>query len=141
MPTKNATELRLDRPNAAGELEEIALVLKRARVNIESFAATTKGQVGTIRLIFADRDTPRAHRALRDADYRWNTSQVRKILLATVSDQPGSLARLAHKLSSAKVNVDSAYMVSESGRKNRRTTLALSFKNGTTLVRARRALK
>ena len=133
---KLSTEIALTLPNRPGELAALGRALSKADVNIAAISSFASGRSGTIRLLFADRDATAARRALKAAGYRVNKSGVRKVVTVSGADKPGTLARLAGRLSKAGLNIDSAYVA---GQTRRRTILA--FGVGKNAAKAKRALR
>ena len=119
-----ATELTVKLPNRAGQLGELAAALGDAGVNMRSIAATTGGGRGTVHVVVDDKDAANARRALRAKKLRITSD--RKVVALRLADRPGTLARAASRLGKAKVNIESAYVLSQSKKS---TTLALGVKD------------
>ncbi len=119
-----ATELTVKLPNRAGQLGELAAALGDAGVNMRSIAATTGGGQGTVHVVVDDKDAAKARRALRAKKLRITAD--RKVVEVRLADRPGTLARAASRLGKAKVNIESAYVLSQSKKS---TTLALGVKD------------
>jgi hypothetical protein len=93
-----------------GELERITDALSRAGVNIKSVAALVIDNKALMRLIVDD--VERARAALRDGNIPFEENEVISVLL---ENQAGELAALAHKMASAGVNLQAAYVVGVEG--------------------------
>ena len=119
-----ATELTVKLPNRPGQLGELAAALGDAGVNMRSIAATTGGGQGTVHVVVEDKDAAKARRAFRAKKLRITAD--RKVVEVRLTDKPGTLARAASRLAKARVNIESAYMLSQ-GKKS--TTLALGVKD------------
>ncbi|MEA2633706.1 MAG: hypothetical protein QOH92_473 [Chloroflexota bacterium] len=90
--------------NRPGMLGEVGSALGARKVNIVAFMATVTDNRGTIRMVV---DKPAAAKRVF-AEHRWETTE-EEILMVALSDKPGSLGRIAHKLREASVNIDYAY--------------------------------
>ena len=119
-----ATELTIKVPNRAGQLAAISTALGDAGVNISALAGSTLGSKGVIHVVVADKDAARARRALKAAKLR--VAGDRKLLEVRMADKPGTLARVAKRLGTGRVNVDSAYMI---GTGKRSSTIAFGVKD------------
>ncbi len=119
-----ATELTIKVPNRAGQLAAISSALGDAGVNIASLAGSTLGGKGIVHIVVADKDAARARRALKKATLRVATD--RKLLEVRMTDKPGALARVAKRLGTGRVSVDSAYVL---GSGKRSTTIGFSVKD------------
>lgn len=111
-----ATELTVKVPNRAGQLATISSALGEAGVNISALAGSTLGGRGVVHIVVADRDAARARRALKKASLR--IAADRKLLEVRLADKPGSLARIAGRLRTGRVSVDSAYLTG-TGKRSR----------------------
>lgn len=117
-----AKEFTVTLPNKPGQLAALADTLGKAGVNIDSLAATTAGGKGVIRIIPSD--PVKARRALKAAKIR--VTAEREVLELRLANKPGALARAAKRLGKAKVNIDTAYIIS-AGRK--RTVTAIGVRD------------
>ena len=106
------TELRVLLEDKPGSVAAVAEALGKSGVNIEAMAGLpTGGGKGDIRLIVAD--GAKATSALEAAGQKVDRS--REVLVVDLADKPGELARAARSLASAGVNLDSVYLVGQSG--------------------------
>ncbi len=117
-----AKELAVSMPNRPGQLAVLAETLGKAGVNIQSLAAITTGGKGVIRLIPSD--PAKAKRALKAAKIR--VTGEREVLEVRLRNRPGTLARVAKRLGKAKVNIDSAYVISAD---RKRAVAAIGVRN------------
>jgi hypothetical protein len=119
MATEFIVKLR-DRP---GALAAAAQALADAGVNLWGTAASTSGGKGTVGFVVKDKDTAKARRALKKAGFR---ATERKAIEVRLADKPGTLAKVAARLSKARVNIASEYVLAP-GRGN--VTVAFGVKD------------
>lgn len=100
-----AKQLTLRVPDQPGMLGEIATALGEKKVNIEAIAAATQGGGGMVMMVV---DKPAAAKKVF-AQHGWETSE-EDVLEVTLSDNPGTLGRLASKLGKAGVNIRYIYV-------------------------------
>ncbi len=131
-----ATEISVTTKHRPGQLAALSAALGKAGVNIASLAAHAAGRTGTIRLLFADKDVARARRAIEAAGFKLRKSDLRKVVLASMANKPGALARVSGRLAKVGLNLDSLYAA---GQTRKRVTLAIGV--GKNAARAKRALK
>jgi len=90
--------------NRPGTLARVADALAEARINIYAISTSDTVDHTVIRLVVSDYRTAlhvfEAHGTLVVED---------DVLLIEGTNKPGSLARIAHKLADAKVNIEYAY--------------------------------
>jgi len=107
-----ATELRVLLEDKPGSVAAVAEALGKAGVNIEAMAGMPTGAgKGDLRIIVAD--GPKARSALEAAGQKVDRS--REILVVDLADRPGELARTTAALAKAGINLDSVYLVGQSG--------------------------
>lgn len=117
--------------NRAGNLARITAAVAGAGVNISGlFASDAKGR-SAVRMLVSN--AARAKAALRKAGYRVTDEPV---VMFTLPDKPGQLARISAKLAKARVNVGYGY-ATVSGRA-KRACIVLGVSNA---AAARRALR
>jgi hypothetical protein len=90
--------------NRPGMLGEVGSALGAKKVNILGFMASVSDNRGTIRMVV---DKPAAAKRVF-AEHQWETTQ-EEVLTVTLSDKPGTLGKVAHKLREASVNIEYAY--------------------------------
>jgi hypothetical protein len=93
-----------------GEIARIAGALARKDVNIKSIAGLNIEHQGIIRLIPDDIEAARS--ALRDANIRFEESELASVLL---ENKAGELAEVASKLANAGINVQALYVIGLDG--------------------------
>ena len=101
------TQLTLTLESKPGVLAKISQALAGAGVNITAICAAEAAGRGKIRMVVSD--PARAKEALKAAKFRCGEEQV---LMLTLEDRPGSMARVAEKLAAAKINIKCAYATS-----------------------------
>ncbi|MFQ5663709.1 MAG: ACT domain-containing protein [Terriglobia bacterium] len=95
-------QLTVTAPNRPGALARVGEALAANKINITGLDAS--GPNRQIRLLVSN---PRkAHRVLRQAGVR---ARLENVVVVTLADRPGSLARTARKLAKRKVNINYAY--------------------------------
>lgn len=100
---KDLTVILEDRP---GTLAEMGEVLGAAGVNIEGLCAVTHKGEGAIHLLV--NDPMAARKALAAKNIK--VASERDVAVADIVDQPGALGKIARKLADAGVNVELAYL-------------------------------
>lgn len=105
-------EFRLSLPHRPAELANVAEALARKGVNLKSVAGLAEGNKATIALVGHDVNALR--QALQDARIRFEEAE---LLTVELEDQPGQLADLTAKLSTAGVNITSLYVLGKEGSK------------------------
>jgi hypothetical protein len=90
--------------NRAGMLARLADALAEAKINI--YAITTSDTVdhSVIRLVVND-----YRRALHVLEERGTLAVEDDVLMVEGSNKPGEMARIAHKLADAKINIEYCY--------------------------------
>lgn len=94
--------------DSEGALVKISQLLGDAGVNIHDIDAEELEKSGVMHVTVSDADREKTHYLLRDTGYQVMPQEV---LLVKVDDRPGGLAKLAVKLTEAKVNVRSMRIV------------------------------
>ncbi|MCK4714922.1 MAG: ACT domain-containing protein, partial [Candidatus Aenigmarchaeota archaeon] len=93
--------------NRVGALADVCTELANVGVNIKSINAQGQGDYGVIRLITEDENT--AKKVLEKAGFKLSISD---IIVVSLPDRPGELAKIARKLSNAGVDVECIYVLS-----------------------------
>jgi hypothetical protein len=98
------TQLALFLDNRPGMLARVCDALSVAKINI--YAITTSDTVdhSVIRMVVSD-----TRKALLLFEERGTLVVESEVLMIEGDNKPGSLARIAHKLSDAKINIEYAY--------------------------------
>lgn len=107
--------------NQPGKLAEVSKAIADKGVNIVSGSVIGLGDTGGFAFISNDETSTRS--ALREANVTFREVEVMPI---SVSEEPGSLAKVAKKLADAGVNVELLLPTGMSGNK---VTLALGVDN------------
>jgi hypothetical protein len=102
-----ATDLTLYLDNEPGELALLGDVLGRAGVNIAGLCALTSGG-GHAEVHILVNDATSAFEALEQAGIKIVEEQ--EVIVLDVQDRPGALGELVQKLGTAKVNLETAYL-------------------------------
>lgn len=92
-----------DRPGIVAELGE---VLGRAGINIEGFCGYASGGQGIVHLLVDDAGAARS--ALEGAGFM--VQDERDVIVVDVEDRPGALGVIARRISNAEVNLNLAYL-------------------------------
>jgi hypothetical protein len=102
-----ATDLTLYLDDEPGELARLGDVLGTAGVNIAGLCALTSGGGGAEVHILVQDATP-AFEALQGAGIKIVEEQ--EVIVLDVEDRPGALGEVVHKLGAAKINLETAYL-------------------------------
>jgi hypothetical protein len=121
-----AQQLTVTAANRPGALARIGEILSERKINIVGLDSA--GPQHRIRLIVSD--PAKARRALQKAGLRVRTEEV---LVVTLSDRPGTLARAARKLAKRRLNINYAYGTSARGTK--RAAIVLGVANPRRAIR------
>jgi len=124
-----ARELVVTVPNRIGSLAKLLRALADAGVNVVALCGEGKGRQGKIRFVVSD--PAKAGRALAKAGI---AAEKNDVLLAQLSDKPGTGAQLAENLAAAGVNIKAGYASAIGGK----ALLVLSVNN---MPAASRAIK
>ena len=106
--------------NEIGAIASVAKVFADHHINITSLNTEFMDDTGVIFISTADEDHDKSLWALADAGYRAITEEA---LLLRLRDEPGALAKVADKLRSANINIQSLHILN---RSNGNTTVSLS---------------
>lgn len=98
--------------NRVGALADVCTELANSGVNIRAVNAQGQGDYGVIRLVTEDEVTSK--KALEKLGFRVSVSD---IIVITMPDRPGELAKIARKLSNAGVDVECVYILGKEGDK------------------------
>ena len=107
--------------NRVGALADVCEALGGVGVNIKAISAMGVGATGIIRLITADETS--AKNVLEKAGFRVELGDVLSVKLR---DRPGELAKVARKLATGGVDIESVYII---GRSNDEVEVAIKPKN------------
>jgi hypothetical protein len=102
-----ATDLTLYLDDQPGELARLGDVLGKAGVNIAGLCALTSGG-GHAEVHILVHDATPAFEALQGAGIKIVEEQ--EVIVLDIQDRPGALGEVVHKLGAAKINVETAYL-------------------------------
>jgi hypothetical protein len=102
-----ATDLRVEADNRPGQLAAISDELGKVGVNIEGFCAVATDGRGVLHLLVEDAGA--AREALAGSGYAVSAEHD-ALVLTDVEDRPGYLGDVAGRLGSANVNIEVAYL-------------------------------
>lgn len=105
-----AQQLTVAAANRPGTLARVCATLAASKINICGLDAS--GVSRQIRLLVTN--PARARRALQKAGHR---ARVEDVVVVTLADRPGTLARAAGKLARARININYAYATVARGGK------------------------
>lgn len=106
-----ATDLTLYLDDEPGELARVGDVLGKAGVNIAGLCAVTSGG-GQAEVHILVHDATPAFEALDGAGVK--IAEEQEVIVLDIKDRPGALAEVVHKLGTAKVNLATAYLATNS---------------------------
>jgi hypothetical protein len=112
-------EFSVNMVNRPGQLATLARELGAAGVNIETLAAFSTGPEAYVKLVVDNDDSARI--VLKNAGVPF---EERRIVSATLDDQPGALAQMAEALAATGVNIDAMYLI-HAGEEGMRFALAV----------------
>jgi len=102
-----ATDLRIEAENRVGVLATLSEELGKVGVNIEGLCATATDGQGVVHVLVEEAST--AREALEGAGYTV-AAEREAIVLDGVEDRPGYLGEIARRLAENNVNVEVAYL-------------------------------
>lgn len=99
-----AKQLALFLDNRPGTLARVCDALQEAKINIHAIAISDTVDHAVIRMVVSD-----SRRALLLFEEHGTLVVESEVLLVDGDNRPGSLARIAHRLAEAKVNIEYCY--------------------------------
>lgn len=96
--------------SAPGVLVKIAELMAERNINITDIEAETLGEMGVVVMTVDQYDT--ALKVLRDAGFNAISEES---LLVRIKDEPGALAKIAKRFSSAGINIRGIHIVNRDG--------------------------
>lgn len=99
-----ATQLALFLENKPGTLARVCEELQKNKINIYAFATSDTVDHSVVRMIVSD-----TRKALLIFEEHGTLVVESDVLMIEGDNKPGSLAKIAHKLSNAKINIEYAY--------------------------------
>ena len=103
-------EFSVNMVNRPGQLATLARELGAAGVNIETLAAFSNGPEAYLKLVVDNDESARL--VLKRSGMAFDE---RRIVSATLHDQPGALAQMAEALAATGVNIDAMYLLDAEG--------------------------
>ncbi len=101
-----ASDLTVSLEDRPGTLAQLGEVLGNAGINIDGMAGFEAGGKGVLHLLVAD--AAAAREALSDAGIE--CGEDREVEMVSIVDQPGEMGRHLRRVADAGVNVDLAYL-------------------------------
>jgi hypothetical protein len=105
-----ATDLRIEAEDRIGVLGAMGNALGSAGINIDGFCAVGSGGRGWLHLLVEDATGARG--ALEAAGYTV-AAEREALVVDAVTDEPGALGEIAAKLGGAGVNIEVAYLATD----------------------------
>src|SRR5829696_4115176 len=99
-----ATQLALFLENKPGTLARVCEELQKNKINIYAFTTSDTVDHSVVRMIVSD-----TRKALIIFEEHGTLVVESDVLMIEGDNKPGSLAKIAHKLSAAKINIEYAY--------------------------------
>jgi len=101
-------EITIITKNEVGVLSKICGLLGNYGVNIETISAQGLGESGLIRIVTKDAST--AKKILEREGYSIKSGE---IVVVRIKDAPGELYKVTKKISQAKIDIESLYLLSK----------------------------
>jgi hypothetical protein len=102
-----ATDLRIEADNRVGQLATLSEELGKVGVNIDGFCATVADGRGVLHVLVENAGA--ARQALVGAGYTI-AAEREALVLDSVEDRPGYLGEMARRLADSDVNIEVAYL-------------------------------
>jgi hypothetical protein len=102
-----ATDLRIEADNRVGQLATLSEELGKVGVNIDGFCATVADGRGVLHVLVDNAGA--ARQALVGAGYTI-AAEREALVIENVEDRPGYLGEMARRLADADVNIEVAYL-------------------------------
>jgi hypothetical protein len=99
-----AKQLALFLENRPGTLARVCDSMQEAKINIYAFTTSDTVDHSVVRMIVSD-----TRKALLLFEEHGTLVVENEVLMIQGDNKPGSLARIAHKLAAAKINIEYAY--------------------------------
>jgi hypothetical protein len=99
-----AKQLALFLENKPGTLARVCDAMRDAKINIYAFSTSDTVDHSVVRMVVSD-----TRKALLLFEEHGTLVVENDVLLVEGSNKPGSLAKIAHKLSDGKINIEYAY--------------------------------
>ncbi len=102
-----ASNITIKLENRPGELARLGEALGQAEINVDGMCAVTSAGTGTIHLLVEDAGAART--ALATAGIAID-SEREVLIMEAIEDQPGALGKIARRVADAGVNLNLAYL-------------------------------
>ncbi len=102
-----ASNITIKLENRPGELARLGEALGQAEINVDGMCAVTSAGTGTIHLLVEDAGAART--ALATAGIAID-SEREVLIVEAIEDQPGALGKIARRVADAGVNLNLAYL-------------------------------
>jgi len=104
-------EISIITDDRVGLLADISYILGKAKINIESIAASAVGGKAVLSIVVRDYD--RAKSVLENSGFKITAGNV---IFVKLEDKPGMLAEIAKMLADEGINVENLHLVSKDGK-------------------------
>jgi len=104
-------EISIITDDRVGLLADISYILGKAKINIESIAASAVGGKAVLSIVVRDYD--RAKSVLENSGFKITAGNV---IFVKLEDKPGMLAEIAKMLAESGINVENLHLVSKDGK-------------------------
>jgi len=104
-------EISIITDDRVGLLADISYILGKAKINIESIAASAVGGKAVLSIVVRDYD--RAKSVLENSGFKKTAGNV---IFVKLEDKPGMLAEIAKMLAESGINVENLHLVSKDGK-------------------------
>jgi len=104
-------EISIITDDRVGLLADISYILGKAKINIESIAASAVGGKAVLSIVVKDYD--RAKSVLENSGFKITAGNV---IFVKLEDKPGMLAEIAKMLAESGINVENLHLVSKDGK-------------------------
>jgi len=104
-------EITILTPNKVGALTDVAEALGNSGINIESISAQGFRDMGVIRIITSDEKSAMHVLTKMAATKEGYEIKLGDVMIVTMPDKPGELARISKKISKAGINIECLYLI------------------------------
>jgi hypothetical protein len=104
-------EITILTPNKVGALTDVAEALGNSGINIESISAQGFRDMGVIRIITSDEKSAMHALTKMAATKEGYEIKLGDVMVVTMPDKPGELAKISKKISRAGINIECLYQI------------------------------
>lgn len=104
-------EITILTPNKIGALTDVAEALGNSGINIESVSAQGFRDMGVIRIITSDEKSAMHALTKMAATKEGYEIKLGDVMVVTMPDRPGELAKISKKISRAGINIECLYQI------------------------------